>query len=57
MIRHTLSPSRPCLPIVMVLRTDDLDVLHHAAVFVAKNVAVQHKLADAVGLPSPLCEP
>lgn len=57
MIRHTLSPSRPCLPIVMVLRTDDLDVLHHAAVFVAKNVTVQRKLADAVGLPSPLCEP
>ena len=32
----------------MALGTDDLDILHHAAVFVAKNVAVQHKLAGEV---------
>jgi hypothetical protein len=43
-----LDPSRTWLPIVGALGTDDLDVLHHAAVFVAKNVAVEHKHAGEV---------
>jgi hypothetical protein len=30
------------------LGTDDLDVLHHAAVFVAKDVAVEHEFAGEV---------
>ena len=45
---HTLSPSRTWLPIVGALGTDDLDILHHAAVFVAKDVAVEHEFAGEV---------
>ena len=40
--------SRKRIAKVEALGTDDLDVLHHAAILVAKDVAVEHKLAGEV---------